>query len=638
MTPTPPPTPQLPTPAHRRFGVSRQISLGFGVVLLLHITIAALNHFGLTRAGADFKAYQANTQAAQQVVAIDRNVFHLQRNVILFTHTGSSGTARRVQQLYNTLSIQLYDGQILTDGDQPVETYGVLAELLDTYMSGFEQVKQDRERRRELAYTALPQTGDAATELLNRVAQAAWEQGDFRRAAVASRANEKLLEASTDALTYLHSPDNQRVTDALVAMDACRDLLDELADTAENHAEADLVAQARALVPRYEATLLKMVQTTRGYLHLVNVVMAGEAAEFVRYSDAFKQQTLEELDTLAQRMTRDSQRFKGISDAVSLITILLGVLAAWLIGRSVVPPLNAITRTLTRLSRGESETEIPGLNRRDEIGQMAAAAEVFRGKADETRVLLEESRRLGEELRDKNQEMERFTYTVSHDLKSPLVSCTGLLSFASEDLENGDLDEVRSAIGRVQSNVQRMDRCIQDLLDLSRVGRVRHEPETLDMAKLLGQITHDLRPRADALGATITVNAPLPVVVADRIRVIEIFENLIVNALKYGCPKPGGRITVGGDDTGQETRFFVRDNGPGIEARYHEKVFELFQRLDKSQEGSGAGLCIAARIMEVHGGRTWVESDGRTGACFWIAFPNAAAPAQHTTAATAATP
>lgn len=632
MTPRPLPSAPSHDPAPRpRFGVSRRISLGFGVVLLLHIMIAALNHFGLTRAGADFRAYQANTQAAQRVVAIDRNVFHLQRNVILFTHTGGSGTARRVQQLYNELSVQLYEGQAATHGDGPVETYGVLVELLDTYMAGFEQMKHDRERRRELAYTALPKLGDGVTERLNHVAQVAWERGDYRRTALACRANETLLEASADTLTYLHIADSQKVTHALAEINVCRALLDELADTAADPPAAAQVAQAKAMVSRYEEVLLKMVQTTRGYLHLVNVVMAGEAAEFVRYSDAFKQQTLEELDTLAQRMARGSNRFKGISNVVSLITILLGVLAAWLIGRSVVPPLNAITRTLTRLARGESETEIPELKRRDEIGQMAAAADIFRAKADETRGLLKASRQLGEELRDKNEEMERFAYTVSHDLKSPLVSCTGLLSFASEDLESGDLDEVRRAIGRVQDNVKRMDLCIQDLLDLSRIGRVRHEPQTLDMLRLLRQVADDLRPRADAAQATITVSDDLPVVVADRIRVVEIFENLIVNALKYGCPAPGGKITVGGIVTEAETRFFVRDNGPGIEPRYHAKIFELFQRLDKSQEGSGAGLTIVARIMEVHGGRAWVESDGNTGTCLWIAFPSDAAAAPQAT-------
>jgi len=620
MTLTPPPPPAAPLPP-RRPGVSRRIAVGFAVVLLLHIAIAALNHFGLTRAGADFATYQANTQAAQRVVAIDRNVFQLQRNVMLFTHTGSSGTARRVQQLYDELSEQLNEGRSAAEKTAPDETYGVLSGLLDSYMAGFEQVKQDRERRRELAYTALPQIGAAATGLLNRIAEEAWERGDFRRAALAGRANEKLLETSADALIYLHSPDSQRVTHALVVLDECRGLLEQLAETAADPTFTAPVTEVQALVPRYEETLLKMVQTTRGYLHLVNVVMAGEAAEFVRYSDAFKRQTLDGLDTLATRMSQQSQRFKLVSDAISLATILLGVMAAWLIGRSVVPPLNAITHTLTRLARGESDTEIPGLDRRDEIGQMAAAAEVFREKADETRGLLDASRRLGEELRDKNEEMERFAYTVSHDLKSPLVSCTGLLSFALEDLESGDIDEVRASIGRVQDNVARMELCIQDLLDLSRIGRVRHEPETLDMTALLVGVADDLRPRADAAGVGITIRAGLPVVVADRIRVVEVFENLMVNALKYGCPEPGGLITVGSEPADDEIRYFVRDEGPGIDARYHEKIFELFQRLDKRQEGSGAGLTIVARIMEVHGGRAWVESEEGAGACFWVAFP-----------------
>ena len=99
----------------------------------------------------------------------------------------------------------------------------------------------------------------------------------------------------------------------------------------------------------------------------------------------------------------------------------------------------------------------------------------------------------------------------------------------------------------------------------------------------------------------------------------------MVNALKYGSPEPGGTITVGSKQTDTENRFFVRDTGPGIDERYHEKIFELFQRLDKSKEGSGAGLTIVARIMEIHDGRAWVESKEGEGACFWIAFPRVGA-------------
>ena len=128
MTTPPPAAAAAPavTPPVRRLGVSRRISLGFAVVLILHIGIAVLNHFGLTRAGADFATYQANTQAAERVVLINRNVFKLQRNVMLFTHTGSSGTARRVRQLYEELAVQLVEGRAAAPAGTPDETYAVL--------------------------------------------------------------------------------------------------------------------------------------------------------------------------------------------------------------------------------------------------------------------------------------------------------------------------------------------------------------------------------------------------------------------------------------------------------------------------------------------------------------------------------
>ena len=181
-------------------------------------------------------------------------------------------------------------------------------------MKGFEQVKVDRERRRELAYTKIPRTRTAATRLLDKIAEEAWTRGDLGPAALASQANGKLLESLVDAQTYLHSPDSRRVTHALQMLSESRQLLDELADTVTDPILSARVARTQDLLLRYERSMLRMVQTTRGYLHLVNVVMAGEAAEFVRSADSFKQQTLDDLNLLADRMATEGQRFKLISD------------------------------------------------------------------------------------------------------------------------------------------------------------------------------------------------------------------------------------------------------------------------------------------------------------------------------------
>jgi len=166
-----------------------------------------------------------------------------------------------------------------------------------------------------------------------------------------------------------------------------------------------------------------------------------------------------------------------------------------------------------------------------------------------------------------------------------------------------------------------MHQSINDLLELSRVGRVRSRPEQLDMNNLVGQLAEDMAPRLREAGIRLEVQPGLPPIIADPTRVTEVFENLITNAMKYGADVPDPLIEIGSEECDEEVRFFVRDNGPGIPPEYHKRIFGLFQRLDNRKEGTGVGLTIVQRIMEVHGGRVWVDSDVGRGATFWLAFP-----------------
>lgn len=228
---------------------------------------------------------------------------------------------------------------------------------------------------------------------------------------------------------------------------------------------------------------------------------------------------------------------------------------------------------------------------------------------------------VNEELRLKNREMEQFVYLVSHDLKSPLVTMMGFVGLLRDDLAAGRINDVLDSADRIAGASQRMSRLIDGLLELSRVGRIVHEPEEVDSTQLVREIATELQGRLAEKGARLEIDKRMPHVLVDRIRLNQVFENLLTNAIKYGCTGPQPTIRVGSLETPEEIRFYVRDNGPGIARKDQERVFGLFQRLDTGEDGTGIGLSIAARVMEVHGGRAWVESEVGSGACFWIAFP-----------------
>lgn len=227
------------------------------------------------------------------------------------------------------------------------------------------------------------------------------------------------------------------------------------------------------------------------------------------------------------------------------------------------------------------------------------------------------------ELAEKSEEMEQFLNTVSHDLKSPIVTCAGLIGILREDIAGGHFDETSDLLTRIERSVIRMRQLIDALLNLSRIGRITFEIGEVDTLDMLLRISDDLEPRLKAAGVTLEIKDSLPRVNGDAHWLTEVFENLINNALKYGCDNPEPRIVVGSGLEGEEARIFVRDNGKGIDPDHHAQIFEPFRRLRSDREGSGMGLAIVARIIKMHGGRVWIESRVGKGATFWVALPAA---------------
>jgi PAS domain S-box-containing protein len=221
-----------------------------------------------------------------------------------------------------------------------------------------------------------------------------------------------------------------------------------------------------------------------------------------------------------------------------------------------------------------------------------------------------ERRRLIAELEAKNAELERFAYTVSHDLKSPLITIKGFASVLESDLRSGDVNRALDDLSRINSAADKMATLLDELLQLSRVGRMTNDPTDLPFTELAREAVELVQGRLDECGAEVTVEPGMPVVRGDRVRLREMLQNLLENAVKFRDAERPLKLEIGVRGSGPGAVFFVRDNGMGIEPRYLEKVFGLFEQLDPSGAGTGIGLALVRRIVEFHGGRIWVESEG----------------------------
>ncbi len=233
----------------------------------------------------------------------------------------------------------------------------------------------------------------------------------------------------------------------------------------------------------------------------------------------------------------------------------------------------------------------------------------------------ERLRRVADELARSNAELEQFAYSASHDLQEPLRAiggCAQLLQRRYQGQLDGQADEI---IGHITRGADRMHRLIEDLLALSRVGVRGREFAPIDSNAALADALANLRSALEESGAQVTAGA-LPQVLADRAQLIQLFQNLVGNALKFrAAGRPEIRVDAGRD--GDFWRFAVRDNGIGIAPEYHERIFGVFRRLHTATAypGTGIGLALCKKIVARHGGHIWVESALGQGATFYFTLP-----------------
>jgi len=222
-----------------------------------------------------------------------------------------------------------------------------------------------------------------------------------------------------------------------------------------------------------------------------------------------------------------------------------------------------------------------------------------------------------------NQELADFAHVVSHDLKAPLRAIDSLAKWLAADYKDKFDDEGREQLNLLLGRVKRMHDLIDGILQYSRAGRIREEEVEVDLAELVPAVIDLLSPPPLI---RVTVETPLPAVVIEPTRISQVFQNLLSNAVKY-MDKPEGLVRVGCTEDGGFWKFHVSDNGPGIEEKDRQRVFQLFQTLKPRDEAdsTGVGLAVVKKAVEMYGGRVWIESKVGEGSTFYFTLPKRAA-------------
>jgi len=253
----------------------------------------------------------------------------------------------------------------------------------------------------------------------------------------------------------------------------------------------------------------------------------------------------------------------------------------------------------------------------------------------------EERKRLLDELRDKNKELEQIIYITSHDLRSPLVNVQGFSKELEQSLKHAHLvlcskdvpseikeelattleEDIPDALHYIFTSISKMDLLLSGLLRLSRLGRAALNIEYLDMNKLISDIIKAFEFQIKETGITLQIDR-LPSCLGDEIQINQVFSNILDNALKYLDPNRPGVIRISGNKENGQVIYHVEDNGIGITAEHQDRIYEIFHRLNPAATpGEGLGLTIARRILDRHTGSIWVESEPGKGSTFFISLP-----------------
>ncbi len=595
----------------RTVGLKKRIALGYIVTGLVAFMIALLSYSAFNRLAADFRQIVLFSRHAADNMAFARQMSEMQRQALIYIHVGHSSAGAQVGVIYQQMMDSIVRNREL-DRIGAEAVVELARRHLEAYYEAFQEVRRQRQLQERLVKSEFRVHATRAQQLIEDAVRDIGGQDQASTLLSALMLN-SLLQIEKNAYRYFDSLDASFINSATASIQATRTLLSSLSRRPES--SGGKTAEIAEVLDRYEATFLEAVQRTRGYLYLVNVVMAAQAYETIYQSNKLSALMLKETERIEKEVfAHIGSQLRILLLSTALLLLFIG-LFSYLISQSITLPLKRLTETFKLLSSGSADAEIPPYRLQDELGDLTRAAASFKEKNIELRASKKELER-------SNDELEQFVYTVSHDLKSPIVTSMGFIGIIRKLASQGKAEQAMGMLEKVIKANERMSQLINDLLELSRVGRIDMDKKLIDLNVLLADFARTQAERLQAAQLTLLVKPSLPVIFANESRTLQVFENILSNALKYvRNEKEGRRLEISSYDDGQLHHIRCADNGPGIPAEYREKIFGLFYRLDVNIEGTGIGLAVAKKIMKFHGGDIKAEERSGGGAVFHLTFP-----------------
>ncbi|MGE5103316.1 MAG: sensor histidine kinase [Betaproteobacteria bacterium] len=463
--------------------------------------------------------------------------------------------------------------------------------------------------------------------------------GAFDAATTTSRLTITVAGIHSDVLRHL---DVMRLEQDPESLKSLRESMGQRFDQAEAMLQS-LEANSYSLDPEllhnvsefmtiYRIVATKITQSATLNPTLVSTLIAHHQ-QLEEYLEELANVTIKSAKDKQQQTAAAVRRAMGLLGLATLVGVIVAIVATWFIGRAISVPLSKMTSVMSRLAAGDHEIRIPAIDSRDEVGSMARAVEVFRQHSIKLHRREAELAQMVDRLailRDQADEASRaksaFLANMSHELRTPLNALIGYSEMLYDGLYGKLPDRAREPIGRVQANAKHLLGLINNVLDLSKIeaGQFTLHPSEYSMSGVVEAVVSATESLSQAKKLAVTVDVPqsLPHGYGDEQRLSQVLLNLVGNAIKF---TDAGGIHIRATAADGAFDVSVRDTGPGIPAEHQKSVFEEFQQVDASttrkKGGSGLGLSIAKRIVELHGGRMYLKSEVGEGSTFGFVLP-----------------
>jgi len=619
------------------FSIKKQILIGFAPVLIVLITLAVISNNNFNTFFEQFSKLKKATDETTLILEIDKDMVELQRSVLVYSYIGYSGVIRKIRFLEKSIEerFSLMEKSLSIDDKEIKDRFKRLKGHYEGYKEGFEDAIVKRNNLTQIMEEqALPlhkEIQSHVREIINNVSR----EGDYRSALLASEIRKELLQMRINLGSFLSTPDSKTIDDTRLIIKAILknvSILQSYVTDTENIIKVNKVKQ---LTHDYEKAFVEMVNINRGYLALVNVVLAGKAAEIDKLTKELDELEKKQLNGISSQISAIMKAAENHYRILSIIAAIIGVLATSLVAIGIANPVHNIATTLTRLARGEKEIDIPGLDRKDEVGKMAIAANEFKemahhfeNQAKELKVATKDAQRARELAEGANLAKSEFLASMSHEIRTPM---NGIFGMGELLLDSGLNDNQQERVQTLMNSAESLLVIIDDILDFSKIeaGKLHLDPIPMNLKALIEEVTEifSIKSENDAIKTTMEYSDDLPEsFIADPVRVRQIVTNFVGNAVKFtekGYVKiKAERLEKDNKDGKIRIKISIKDSGIGIPQEHQAKLFDKFSQADSSTTrkfgGTGLGLAISKQLSAMMGGEVGLKSVEGKGSTFWF--------------------